>query len=56
MGRVQKNLPQGLNPNSFCWFYRHDSSHPSDEDLSPGTPASRALIQSRASSEFLRSL
>ncbi len=25
---------------------RHDSSHPSDEDLSPGTPESRALIQS----------
>jgi hypothetical protein len=49
---IADEFPQGLKPESFYGLYRLDSSHPSDEDLSLGTPGSRALIQSLSEMSF----
>jgi len=48
MARGLKPAPLILNG---LW---HDSSHPSDEDLSPGTPGSRAPSHIYVKPEFFR--
>ncbi len=44
----------GLKPDLFCGVCGTTEVHPSDEDLSPGTPTSHALTQSKMQPQIFR--